>query len=181
MSGIEIEALKRLLDGLLEFLKAAGMRGCEDVAEGRAQRLTKGTDDFIVPAVVVFTDCSECVRFALDFLAPCDNLPIFCQYPIMDLLELGPGQLVRDAVVFDLEPLTDIRSEGFQLEPVPIEVMAAVRSRVEQRALSNIESEFTPFFGGSFLRFLTDNNRFAFLVFTHRVGDNFLQSVNSLR
>ena len=76
-------------------------------------------------------------------LASCDNLWVVRQYPVMDFLELGHRQLVRDAVLFDFETLTDISVEGFHLESVPIEEPAAVGSLVEQPTFPDSEPEFS--------------------------------------
>ena len=64
------------------------MNRCMGIAGRRTQCPIKGTDDSIVPVVADAAGCAECIRFALDRLAPCDNLWVVRQYPIMDFLEL---------------------------------------------------------------------------------------------
>ena len=82
---------------------------------------------------------------------------------------------------FDLELLTDIGVESLHLETVSIEEPAAVGSLIEQSTFPDSVPEFGAFFGGGLLRFLTDGNGIAFLIFAIGVSDNGFERFNPCR
>ena len=96
----------------------------------------------------------------------------------MNRLELRHRQLMRDTVRFDLESLTDIGVECLHFETVsdPGNRLPSDRFIKDvQPVLDGLTRIRNAFLSSGFLRFLTDGNGLAFLVFTMRVGDNLFQ------